>query len=72
MPASESVDVIAAIGMAGGYTRSANVNRITVKRSAAGAERLYKLNGKQATPDGNARTFKVMAGDTITVEESFF
>lgn len=72
MPASESIDVIAAIGMAGGYTRSANVNRITVKRTAAGGEHLYKLNGKQTTPDGNARTFKVLPGDMITVEESFF
>ena len=72
IPGSESLDVIQAIGVAGGYTRSANISKIVLKRAAEGGDRIYKLNGKEMARDGNSKAFKVMPGDTITVEESFF
>ncbi len=71
IPVNESLDVIQAVGLAGGYTRSANPSKIIVKRVAEGNERVFRLNGKELAKSGR-ETFRVMPGDTITVEESFF
>jgi protein involved in polysaccharide export with SLBB domain len=70
--ASENVDVIQAIGMAGGYTRSANQGKIMIKRVADGSERVYRINGKEIAHGDGAKSFRIQAGDTITVEESLF
>ena len=70
--ASENIDLIQAIGMAGGYTRSANQGKIMIKRVADGAEHVYRINGKELTHGEGAKRFQIMAGDTITVEESLF
>lgn len=72
IPANESLDVIQAIGLAGGYTRSANPSKIIVKRVAQGSERVFRLNGKELARSGREKAFRVVAGDTITVEESIF
>jgi polysaccharide export outer membrane protein len=72
IPATENLDVIQAVGLAGGYTRSANPSKIIVKRVTAGSERVFRLNGKDLARSGSERAFRVMPGDTITVEESFF
>jgi polysaccharide export outer membrane protein len=72
VPANERLDVLQAIGLAGGYTRSANAARIVVKRVSEGSERIFRLNAKEMARDGSSRGFPVMPGDTITVEESFF
>ena len=70
--AGENLDVIQAIGLAGGYTRSANQGKIVVKRVADGAERIFRLNGKEMAHGDGAKAFRIMPGDTITVEESLF
>jgi len=72
VPASENLELIQAIGMAGGYTRSANQGKILIKRLVDGSERVYKVNGKELAHGEGAKGFRVVAGDTITVEESFF
>ena len=72
VPAAENLDLIQAIGMAGGYTRSANQGKILIKRLVDGSERVYKVNGKELAHGEGAKGFRVVAGDTITVEESFF
>ena len=72
IPANENLDLIQAVGLAGGYTRSANPGKIIVKRVVQGSERVFRLNGKELAKEGGAKAFRVMAGDTITVEESFF
>lgn len=71
IPANENLDLIQAVGLAGGYTRSANPSKIIVKRVTEGSERVFRLNGKELAKSGR-ETFRVMPGDTITVEESFF
>lgn len=71
MPDQEGLDLLEAIGMAGGYTRIANPGRITVKRREGGAETVLQIDGK-AMAKGKGAGFQIKPGDTITVAESIF
>ena len=63
----EGIDLLEAIAMAGGYTRIAAPERITVKR----ANEVVKVNGKRLA-HGSNESFTVLPGDTVTVGESIF
>lgn len=67
LPDQEGMDILDAIGLAGGYTRIANPGNITVKRGS----QVFKIDGK-AMAKGEGRKFQVQPGDTITVAESIF
>jgi protein involved in polysaccharide export with SLBB domain len=74
MPESSpgGIDLLEAIAMAGGYTRIAAPERITVRRQNAGAgDQIFKVNAKRFTK-GSGGGFHVEPGDTITVGESIF
>lgn len=71
MPDQEGLDLLEAIGMAGGYTRIANPSRITVKRRENGTETVIQLDAKSMAK-GSGKGFQVRPGDTITVAESIF
>lgn len=68
------IDLLEAVAMAGGYTRIAAPERITVRRKGAKGDEVLKVDGKRlARGDGGANSnFKVLPGDTITVGESIF
>ena len=67
------VDILDAIAMAGGYTRIAAPERITVRRTEAGGDQVIKVNAKKlARGSGSVGTFRVEPGDRITVGESIF
>lgn len=72
IPARQNVDVLQAIGMAGGYTRIASPSRITVKRNEGGQESVFKVDGKRMASREGEGAFSVMPGDVITVGESIF
>jgi protein involved in polysaccharide export with SLBB domain len=66
------IDLLEAIAMAGGYTRIAAPERITVRRQTEGApDQIFKINAKRFTK-GSGGGFHVEPGDTITVGESIF
>lgn len=69
---SESITLLQAIGMAGGYTRIANPGNVTVKRSEGGEERVYRFNAKKMAKSNSDSGFSVKPGDVITVAESIF
>jgi protein involved in polysaccharide export with SLBB domain len=73
MPESSpgGIDLLEAVAMAGGYTRIAAPERITVRRQSAGGDRIFKVNAKRFTK-GSGGGFLVEPGDTITVGESIF
>src|SRR6266571_1376482 len=73
MPESSpgGIDLLEAIAMAGGYTRIAAPERITVRRQGAGGDQIFKVNAKRFTK-GSGGGFHVEPGDTITVGESIF
>ena len=62
------VDLMEAIAMAGGYTRIAAPERISVRRHG---DQLLKINAKRLAK-GDGGSFRVESGDTVTVGESIF
>jgi polysaccharide export outer membrane protein len=72
MPDQQSVTVLQAIGMAGGYTRIANPSRVTLMRKAGGTSQTYALNAKRMASGNAESAFIVQPGDVITVAESRF
>ena len=73
MPESspEGIDLLEAIALAGGYTRIASPERITVRRQDASGDHIFKVNAKRFTK-GKGGGFLVEPGDTINVGESIF
>ena len=69
---SESVSLLDAIGMAGGYTRIANPGKVTVKRRVGGQETVIRVDAKKMARSSSDSTFLVQPGDVITVGESIF
>src|SRR2546423_2178997 len=65
------IDLLEAVAMAGGYTRIAAPERITVRRHGAKGDEVLKVDGKRLAR-GGSNNFKVIPGDTITVGESIF
>lgn len=72
MPDEASVNLIEAIGMAGGYTRIANASKVILKREEDGVEKTYRLDAKRMSRDEDMERFPVLPGDTIIVGESIF
>jgi polysaccharide export outer membrane protein len=67
------IDLLEAVAMAGGYTRIAAPERITVRRHGARGDEVLKVDGKRlARGASGASNFMVLPGDTITVGESIF
>ncbi len=68
----DGVDLLEAIAMAGGYTRIAAPERITVRRrSDTGDDQILRVDAKRLAKRGG-ESFEVRAGDTVTVAESLF
>lgn len=68
------IDLLEAIAMAGGYTRIAAPERITVRRHGTSGDEIIKVDGKRLArgTGGSNSSFKVQSGDTLTVGESIF
>jgi protein involved in polysaccharide export with SLBB domain len=73
MPESNpgGIDLLEAIALAGGYTRIAAPERITVRRQGSNGDQVFKVNAKKFNKNGSGG-FLVQPGDTITVGESIF
>jgi polysaccharide biosynthesis/export protein len=66
------IDLLEAIAMAGGYTRIAAPERVSVRRhNATGGDQILKVNAKRMVK-GSGGSFLVEPGDTVTVGESIF
>jgi len=67
------IDILDAIAMAGGYTRIAAPERISVRRKGANGDEVIKVNAKKLARSGSGSgSFRVEPGDRITVGESIF
>ena len=67
-----SVDLLRAIGLAGGFTRLANASKVTVKRTVQGRDTVLVLDADRMGVKSSAQPFTVLPGDTITVPERLF
>lgn len=71
LPDETNVNLLEAIGMAGGFSRIAS-SRITVTRTVDGREQVIELDHKAMSKDGSIKRFQVQPGDTINVGERLF
>jgi polysaccharide export outer membrane protein len=68
----DGVDLLEAIAMAGGYTRIAAPERISIRRRAtSGEDEVLRVDAKRLAKRGG-ENFQVLPGDTVTVAESLF
>ena len=73
LPDEGKLNLLEAIGMAGGYTRSARPSRVILKRVGKnGQEITFKLDAKSMAVEKGSPRFEVLPGDTIVVAESLF
>ncbi|MFN2475860.1 MAG: polysaccharide biosynthesis/export family protein [Chthoniobacterales bacterium] len=68
---SGGIDLLEAVAMAGGYTRIAAPERISVRRKGGNGDEVLRVNGKQLAKS-SGEGFRVQPGDTVTVGESIF
>ncbi len=67
----ERIDLLEAIGLAGGFTRIANRGRVIIQRREGEGVTAIKANAKRMA-DGREPPIEVQPGDVITVSESWF
>jgi protein involved in polysaccharide export with SLBB domain len=70
----EGIDLLEAVAMAGGYTRIAAPERISVRRHIGNTDQVMRVDAKRLARGGGtgASSYRVEPGDTITVGESIF
>lgn len=71
LPGGESVTVLEAIAMAGGFTRLAVQKKATITRTLGG-KRTVVVNLKSDANDPNIKPFEVQPDDTIIIAERLF
>lgn len=71
-PDREKLNLLQAIGIAGGYAPAANMARVSIKRQIHGKEVVLRFNAKKMARDEKFPAVEVMPGDMITVEERLF
>ncbi len=64
------IDLLEAVALAGGYTRIAAPERISVRREGTSGDQVLRVNAKRLAKGSTG--FRVLPGDTITVGESIF
>jgi protein involved in polysaccharide export with SLBB domain len=67
----ERMDLLEAIGLAGGFTRIANRGRVIIQRREGDGVTAIKANAKRMA-DGKEPPIEIQPGDVITVSESWF
>jgi polysaccharide export outer membrane protein len=72
IPEGAHVNIIEAILMAGGYTRTAAQNGVTVKRLVDGKLAILKVKAGDMAQDPDVAPFEVLPGDIVKVNESWF
>ena len=72
MPEEDSLDLLSAIAMAGGFTRLADQGHVAVRRHVEGKDQTITVDAKKLAKGSKAEHFMVLPYDTITVPERFF
>ncbi len=71
-PPDESVNLLQAMAMAGGYTRLASPSKVTLQRLENGMVRTILLDAQAMGRDTKKAPFQVLPDDVITVGERLF
>ena len=68
----QSIDILAAVARAGGFTRLAKLSEVIVRRTTAGHEETFNVDVSRMLRDKSTPQFIVQPNDTISVSERFF
>ena len=72
IPNEQSIDLLRAIAMAGGYTRIGKSSNITVQRKVGQETKIFNnLDAGAMAKDKNAKPFEILPEDVVTVGEKF-
>lgn len=71
-PGDESVNLLQAISMAGGYTRLGAANKVTVQRGEGADKKIFKLDADSMAKERGVNIFEVAPDDTISIGEKIF
>ncbi len=71
IPSEESVTLLQAIAMAGGFTRLAVQSKVTITRTSGG-KKTFSVDVKSAANDPDTKPFEILHDDTIIVSERVF
>ena len=72
IPGDETINLLQAISMAGGYTRLGAGNKVTVQRGEGASKQIFKLDADEMARKKEVEIFEIIADDTITVGEKLF
>ena len=74
MQGTNTITLLQAIGLAGGYTRIADPSNVTIKRQEHlnQNDNIIKVNAKRMARGEDNTAFQIKPGDVITVGESLF
>jgi polysaccharide export outer membrane protein len=72
LPPNESVSLLQAIAMSGGYTRLGAPAKVSVRRVENGSPKIYHLDAGQMAEDASRKPFEVLPDDVITVGQRSF
>ena len=71
-PDNSTLNVLQAVGMAGGFTKNADPGRVYIKRTVGSKQLVLKVDARRMQRDARAESFEILPGDTITVAETLF
>jgi hypothetical protein len=72
MPGDETVNLLQAISMAGGYTRLGTGRGVSVQRGVGEQKKVFTLNADSMAKDKDVKVFEIEPDDTITIGEKIF
>ena len=64
--------LLEAVAMAGGFSKSADLGSVIVRRKVNGQEKVFEVNAKNMGKGQAKDAFQIIAGDTIIVGERLF
>jgi protein involved in polysaccharide export with SLBB domain len=71
MPGDDSLNLLQAIAMAGGYTRIGAPTKITVQRVVADQTKIFRVNAESMAKNKGEKPFEILPEDAITVGEKW-
>jgi polysaccharide export outer membrane protein len=71
-PQNESVNLMEAIAMSGGYTRLGAPSKVSVRRIENGSPKIYNIDAGEMSKDPTKKPFEILPDDIITVGERAF
>jgi len=71
-PQNESVNLLEAIAMSGGYTRLGAPSKVDVRRVENGSPKIYHFDAGQMSKDPTKKPFEILPDDIITIGERTF